>query len=418
MPLLDKYQLDAVAKAHNGCIFNGGVGSGKSRTGLYYYFHRICGGDTEQEKFVPPLHEIPLYIITTPKKRDSQEWELEMIPFLLAYKDYVKVDSWNNIGKYEGVKNAFFIFDEDRVTGYGAWVKSFLKICKLNRFIILSATPGDDWMQYLPVFIANGFYKNKHDFIQKHVVYDPYCPYPKVKKFLDVDILQNHKKEILIDMEYQTPAKRHDIDVNCLYNQELYKKTLKDIWNPYTEAPIENISEMCSVLKKIAFSDEDRLNKLKALVKKNDKVIIFYSFDYELYLIKQHLQDIEYVIAEWNGHKHEPIPDANKWIYLVNYGSGAEGWNCIQTNTIIFYSQTYSWKTLEQCKGRIDRRNTPYKDLYYYHIKSPAPIDIAISKTLKQKKQFNESSYSKHTLGLTADNIKFQASLSNPEKPF
>ena len=48
---------------------------------------------------------------------------------------------------------------------------------------------------------------------------------------------------------------------------------------------------------------------------------------------------------------------------------------------------------MAQAAGRIDRLNSPYRDLYYYHLKSRSGIDIAISKALGQKKQFNERKF-------------------------
>ena len=35
---LRDYQLEAIGKMKNGCILNGGVGSGKSLTSLSYYY--------------------------------------------------------------------------------------------------------------------------------------------------------------------------------------------------------------------------------------------------------------------------------------------------------------------------------------------------------------------------------------------
>ena len=164
---LRDYQLDAVRRMKNGCILCGGVGSGKSRTALAYYY--LCeDGEIGTDEYVP-MGDPPkdLYIITTARKRDTCEWEGELSPFLLSpnhevnlYSNKVVIDSWNNIQKYAEVQNAFFIFDEQRVVGTGAWVKAFLRITKANRWILLSATPGDTWQDYIPVFIANGFYKN------------------------------------------------------------------------------------------------------------------------------------------------------------------------------------------------------------------------------------------------------------------
>ena len=163
---LRDYQLDAVHRMKNGCILCGGVGSGKSRTSLAYYFTQEGGCI---QPYSPMKKPRDLYIITTARKRDDLEWDEELVPFLLStkpennslYKNKVIIDSWNNIGKYTDVKGAFFIFDEQRVVGSGAWVKSFLKIARWNKWILLTATPGDTYSDYLPVFLANGFFKNR-----------------------------------------------------------------------------------------------------------------------------------------------------------------------------------------------------------------------------------------------------------------
>ena len=59
----------------------------------------------------------------------------------------------------------------------------------------------------------------------------------------------------------------------------------------------------------------------------------------------------------------------------------------------MFFSQNYSFKVMEQAAGRIDRLNTPYTNLYYYHLKTRSGIDLAISRALAEKKQFNETRY-------------------------
>lgn len=134
---LRDYQRDAVKRMHNGCILNGGVGSGKSRTGLYYYF-KEQGGSIDPD-YIPMKNPKDLYIITTAMKRDSLEWEGELANFLISknpevsfYKNNIVIDSWNNIQKYKGVFGAFFIFDEDRLTGKGKWVKAFWDIARKN----------------------------------------------------------------------------------------------------------------------------------------------------------------------------------------------------------------------------------------------------------------------------------------------
>lgn len=398
------HQSQALAKMRNGCILCGGVGSGKSITSLAYYFTQQ-GGSIEP---YAPIKGTPkdLYIITTAHKRDTLEWEGELSPFLLSthedvnyYKNKVVIDSWNNIGKYTDVEDAFFIFDEQRVVGSGAWVKSFLKITGVNNWILLSATPGDTWQDYIPVFIANGFYKNKTEFTREHIVYSRFSKFPKVDRYLNIGRLTRLRDRILVDMDFIRPTTSHHEDVFVRYNTSAYRDIIKDRWNIWENKPIKNASELCYSLRKVVNTDPSRLVALMEIVEKTPRVIIFYNFDYELEMLKnafEPLVDAEVLeLAEWNGHKHQPIPDSERWIYLVQYNAGAEGWNCIKTDTIVFFSQNYSYKVMIQASGRIDRLNTPYGHLYYYHLKSRSGIDLAISRALNSKKKFNERKFTK-----------------------
>lgn len=361
----------------NGCILCGGVGSGKSRTALAYF--------VEMEL----LKTKKLYIITTARKRDTHEWEEELKIFPQIKK--FEIDSWNNIKKYKDVTGAFFIFDEDRVTGSGVWAKTFVKLSKVNRWIILSATPGDTWMDYIPVFLANGFYRNKTEFLHEHVVFNRYSKFPQVDRFVGTKKLERLRNDILVDMDFKRPTTSHHIDVWCDYDKIIYKSVMKERWNVYEDKPCENISELCYILRKVTNSDVSRLMKVKEILNEHPRAIIFYNFDYELEELKTFRNST--TVAEWNGHRHEHLPNTSKWIYLVQYTAGAEGWNCITTDTMIFFSQNYSYKTMEQSQGRIDRMNTPFKDLYYYHLKSKSPIDLAITRALNRKQKFNESRY-------------------------
>lgn len=400
---LRDYQIDAIRKMKNGCILCGGVGSGKSRTALAYYYLQN-GGDQESLLGCEymPMNDPPedLYIITTAKKRDSFEWEKEMIPFLLStddsvnlYKNHVIVDSWNNIGKYKDAKNGFFIFDEQRVIGNGSWVKSFEKIAKNNHWILLSATPGDTWMDYIPVFVANGFYKNRSDFIDKHVIYKRFSKFPQVDRYWDTGRLVRLRNKILVDMDFDRQTVSHHEDILVPYDMQAYRQIQRDRWDIWNDKPITNASELCYDLRKVVNSDESRQTALLQIFEKHPKIIVFYNFDYELDILKGMYYGDKVTIAEWNGHKHQPVPEGDSWVYLVQYTAGAEGWNCIRTDTIVFYSQNYSYKIMQQAAGRIDRLNTPYTDLYYYHFKSRSGIDLAISKALKEKKNFNEGKF-------------------------
>lgn len=399
------YQLKAISQMSNGCILCGGVGSGKSRTALAYYY-KENGGDLYSEDYAYMTNPKDLYIITTARKRDTMEWLGDMSPFLLSnnkelspYKNNVVIDSWNNIKKYADISDAFFIFDEQRVVGSGAWVKAFLKITKFNKWILLSATPGDTWQDYIPVFIANGFYKNKSEFIREHVVYSRFTKYPKIDRYLNTGKLVGLRNRILVDMEFNRKTTAHHEDIYCGYDLVKYKHVMKNRWDPYKNEPIQNASGLCYILRRVVNEDVSRQAELMVILNNHSRVIVFYNFDYELDLLKyiydKQLIDDKFEMAEWNGHKHQPIPDSRKWIYLVQYSAGNEGWNCIKTDTIVFYSQNYSYKVMIQAAGRIDRLNTPYKDLYYYHLKSRSGIDLAINKSLKNKKKFNERKYIK-----------------------
>lgn len=396
------YQLDAVKRMKNGCILCGGVGSGKSRTALAYYY--LCeGGEIGTAEYVP-MDDPPkdLYIITTARKRDTYEWEGELSPFLLSthndvnlYSNKVIIDSWNNIGKYTEVEDAFFIFDEQRVVGTGAWVKSFYKIAKKNEWILLSATPGDRWEDYRPVFIANGFYKNKTEFDREHIVWNPKVKFPKVDRYLNTGRLIRLRNRILVDMDFKRETVSHHEDVYVRYDIPMYKDVMRNRWDPYKNEPIQNASGLCYILRRVVNSDESRQIALLEIFEEHPRLIVFYNFDYELDILKGLYYGEGVEIAEWNGHAHQQIPDSDRWVYLVQYTAGAEGWNCIQTDTIVFFSQNYSYKVMLQSAGRIDRLNTPYTNLYYYHLKSRSGIDLAISKALNEKKNFNEGKFVK-----------------------
>lgn len=404
-PFLRDYQIDAVEKMRNGCILNGGVGSGKSRTGLYYYFKE--NGGSMIPDYTPMKNPQDLYIITTAMKRDSLEWEGELANFALStdpklnklHGNKVVIDSWNNIKKYTDVANAFFMFDEDRLTGSGAWVKAFYKIAKKNNWIILSATPGDCWSDYIPVFLANGFYKNKTEFCREHIVYSSYTKWPQVDRYLNTGRLIGLRNRILIDMDFHRDTIPHHNDIYVDYDIAKYKEAIKTRWDPYKDEPIQQASGLCYVLRRIVNENESRVVALMEILEKTPRAIIFYNFDYErdmlLHLFSHDDSEftnefVDYEVAEWNGHAHQPIPETDRWIYLVQYTAGCEGWNCVKTDTIIFFSQNYSYKVMAQASGRIDRMNTPFRDLYYYHLKTRSGIDLAISKALSKKKKFNE----------------------------
>lgn len=395
------HQLKAKDEMHNGCVLKGDVGSGKSVTALAYYVEKVLGSSftANSEGLLEPIQSRrDLFIITTAKKRDNYEWEEDALPFRITAdretsRDglLLTVDSWNNIKNYVNIKDAFFIFDEQRAIGSGTWVKSFLKIAKQNEWVMLSATPGDQWMDYWPLFVANGFYKNKTEFVDQHAVYSRYTRYPKVDRWIGSGRLNAYRRRILIEM----PDVRHTIPEDRVYpvsyGEALFQLAAEDRWHVFDARPIRDVAELISVLRRIVNGDPSRLNAVMEIYKSHPKLIVFYNFNYELEQLRKLEYFLEIPVAEWNGHKHQPIPTGDAWIYLVQYTAGSEGWNCTTTDTIVFYSLNYSYRITKQARGRIDRLNTPYTNLYYYFLQSTSFIDKAILKVLSHKRNFNKS---------------------------
>ena len=388
-------QKVAIERLRSGCILCAPVGTGKSITALGYFFDVVCKGVawSDGASRGPLMSPRPLYIITTARKRDTHEWDAEFDRF--GYDVPLAIDSWNNMHKYTSVAGAFFIFDEQRLVGSGKWTREFYRIASRNQWILLSATPGDTWEDYIPVFIANGFYKNRSQFLYRHAVFKPFSKYPQVMRWEDVGHLESLRRRITVVMTPEKHTERHYEELITDYDRDKYAIVTRDRWNPYTQEPVRDISEACRLMRQIVNSDGSRLEAVEQLMKDHDRLIIFYNFDFELEALRTLEQIVE--IAEWNGHRHQPIPKTDRWLYLVQYSAGAEGWNCVETNAIVFYSQSYSYKLMEQAAGRIDRMNTPYTDLYYYTLRSRASIDVAIARALKSKRSFNEKNFAKVT---------------------
>lgn len=377
------HQQEALRRLKDGKILWGGVGSGKSRVAAAYY-------ETEHR------HK-DVYVITTAKKRDTKDWEGEFAQIVVGKEPnatlhgVLTVDSWNNIEKYKDVKDAFFIFDEQRLVGSGTWVKSFLKIARANKWILLSATPGDTWLDYIPVFLANGFYTSRREFKLEHVVYAPYSKFPKVERYTNVNHLVKLRSKILVHMRHPKETIRHSMIRNVDHNEELVQSVIKNRWHIYQNRPIRDITELFSVLRRVVNSDPSRVRKIEQLLEQHPRMVVFYNFDYELDILRRLNEKV--TLSEWNGHKHEELPTGDSWIYLVQYVAGSEGWNCTETDTILFYSLTYSYKNWEQAHGRIDRLNTSFIDLYYYTLRSRSTIDMAVWRSLKNKQNFNAAKY-------------------------
>lgn len=422
----------------NGCILWGGVGSGKTRVACSYYMEVEADAD--------------VFVITTARKRDSLDWEGEFAKFGVGKHlnatlgGKLTVDSWNNISKYTSTRGGFFIFDEQRLVGSGEWTRAFIEIAKHNRWILLTATPGDTWLDYIPVFLAHGYYKNRTQFKLEHVVYSYHSKFPKVERYQGVGKLVRLRNKLLVPMPYARHTTRNVEIVEVDYDKERFERVLKKRWHVFEERPLKDVGELFLVMRKVVNTSASRGQAVREALLNHPRLIVFYNFDYELEMLRElgeslknsseetshssSLKNLEkgswqkeemslsgetgsstktdvngnaaktsrpeklagFEVAEWNGHKHEEVPKSEKWLYLVQYVAGAEAWNCTETDTMLFYSLTYSYKNFEQAMGRTDRLNTPYTFLNYKILKSSAVIDNAIWKSLSNKENFNESS--------------------------
>ena len=397
-------QIEAVRQLQNGSILAGGVGSGKTLTSLAWYLTSVCnaasfkkGGSLAKKKV---KGSPTLYVITTAKKRDSLEWEEEAARLGLSTDpacsftgSSIVVDSWNNIGKYSDREHAVFFFDEQRASGSGRWVKEFLKITRKNTWLLLSATPGDVWMDYIPVFMAHGFFRTRTEFMEDHVIFDRFAKYPKVKRYIGEAKLQRLRRSILVEMPVERHTTRERESVFCDYDRDLYRWVVKNRMDPWTEEPFRDAGGVCRILRKVVSDNDWRSAEAKRILSSNERVIVFYNYNYELDRILAVAESLGLPTAQWNGHRHDAIPAEPRWVYICQYTSAAEGWNCTSTDTVLFWSLNYSWRVTEQCEGRIDRLNTPYFQLKYYFLESDSSIDKAVRRSLSSKKVFNERAF-------------------------
>ena len=397
-------QIQAVRQLQNGSILAGGVGSGKTLTSLAWYLTSVCNAASFKEGGSLAKKKVKgsptLYVITTAKKRDSLEWEEEAARLGLSTDpacsftgSSIVVDSWNNIGKYSDREHAVFFFDEQRASGSGRWVKEFLKIVKKNTWLLLSATPGDVWMDYLPVFMAHGFFRTRTEFMEDHVIFDRFAKYPKVKRYIGEAKLQRLRRSILVEMPVERHTTRERETVYCDYDRDLYKWVVKNRMDPWTEEPLRDAGGVCRILRKVVSDNDWRSEQAKRILSSNERVIVFYNYNYELDRILAVAESLGLPTAQWNGHRHDAIPAEPRWVYICQYTSAAEGWNCTSTDTVLFWSLNYSWRVTEQCEGRIDRLNTLYSRLRYYFLESDSSIDKAVRRSLSSKKVFNERAF-------------------------
>jgi hypothetical protein len=394
---LEPHQREVVDKLSNQKVMWGGTGVGKSRAAVVYYLENESPRD--------------VYVITTARKRDSLDWDKEFASAGIGKManatvgGILVVDSWNNIGKYENIKDAFFILDEQRLVGSGAWVKSFYRIADKNRWILLSATPGDTWLDYIPLFVANGYYRNSTQFKREHVVYSHYTKFPKVERYIGVGKLLRLRENLLVEMPFERKTVRHQHIVKVDHDKALMERVVKDRWHVYENRPLRDVAELFAVMRKVVNSHDSRLASIRNLLTSHPKLIVFYNFDYELEILRSLNQDLDVTVAEWNGHKHEEIPDTDKWVYLVQYMAGAEAWNCTDTNVMVFYSMTYSYRLFQQAQGRIDRLNSVVKNLHFHILLSNSVVDHGIWKAVNSKKNFNEKVFLQKTVRHFAANL-------------
>ena len=386
-----KYQEEAIQKLHSGSVLYGATGSGKSLTGLAYYMR--CWS------------HLDLYIITTSKKRNAGEWEEEIAK--LGCPPPKAIDSWNRLKNYRMVSDAFFLFDEHKVGGHGKWAQSMITIAKKNKWILLTATPGDVWDDYASIFIANEFVKNKTTWNEDFCIFDRISKYPKIIGYQREDVLKNMRDAVLVPMEYQSEKVPipYVIPYKVDHEEEAYVLARrKSLRHPEMRA-FRNTSAMFAYMRMNLPDKESKIQALADVLKKEPKAIIFYNFTPEKYEIENAARQVNIPFFQYNGQIKDNVPDGDTWVYAVQYTAGAEAWNCITCRTVIFYSMNYSYKVMTQAKGRIDRCNSPFDELHYYYFISPDfEIDQEILNALTRKEKFNEEALAnKHFIGYQED---------------
>ena len=407
--ILKPFQENCLERLSTGKVLAADTGAGKSIMSLAWYLSKECASDEHSLKSGAKAwtlyHGSPdLYIITTPKKRDSEEWESDLSKFNLVKGRNSKemgevnifIDSWNNIKKYTEIKNSVFIFDEQRAVGSGTWAKSFVKIAKQNHWIMLSATPGDTWSDWCPLMIAKGYYPNRTAFFNKHAVYNPYVKYREIIRWDNTDELEYYRSKMLVTCRMEKKTTRHfeEVIADCSNKYEV-KRAYKERTNPKTGEPFKSASELCAYTRNIINTDPTRSAVGLKIIQMYDRIIIFYTLTDELEGIKWACNKAGRKMYFYNGEIHDQVPTGNNWAYIVQYTAGSEAWNCTTCNAMLFWDLTYSYKQFKQATGRIDRLNTPYSDLYYYAIRSYMPLDLAIRRALREKKDFNSRGFLK-----------------------
>lgn len=401
---LRQFQHECVQALRSGKVLAAGVGAGKSIMALYWYVTKCCTVRTSHNANGELFQIMPgspdLVIITTAKKRDNHEWDDELYRYALHQGEnskkmgrvHVTIDSWNNITKYVDT-SAVFIFDEQRAIGSGAWSKAFVRIARRNPWVMLSATPADTWSDWCPIFVADGFYRNRTEFFRRHAVYSRYTKYPRIDRWIDEDYLNRCRDRVLVTCEVPRETERVVHQLTCAYDKETVRKAMKTRWNPETEEPFLNATELCFYLRRVIDTDPTRLSYAAHVVRDHRKVIIFYTLRAELEQILK-LEEVTGVpVYQYNGGRHDDLPQGNSWVYAVQFQAGSEGWNCTSCNTVLYWSLPYSYKQAEQAAGRIDRLDTSYKTLNYYIMRSFAPLDLGIIRALRNKENFNASGF-------------------------
>lgn len=312
----------------------------------------------------------------------------------MSLRNELEVVSWNKIQDYVD-EDAFFIFDEQRLVGKGAWVKAFWKIAANQPWILLTATPADVWVDLMPVFVANGFFENQTEFNTRHVIWARFVKYPKIDGYYDEHILAQMRDAIYVEMPHPVNAEKFEHHYDVGYNRDEEIVLHRDRWNFYEDQPIGDAAELMRLLRINTNLYPGRLEKLKELIAEHKKVIVFYNLNPELEALRVLHTELDIPVAEWNGHVHQPVPQGESWVYLVQYQAGSEGWNCVTTNHVVSYSYPYSYRNFAQSFGRIDRMNTPFGELHHHVLESRSIFDTGIKKAIRRKKNFQASAFAR-----------------------
>lgn len=357
-------------------------------------------------------HATHVIIATTASKCHSKDFQTtELIKFtspeFRAHLVSLEVVSWHMLKKWTDKKspqqlaNYYFVADELQRCRQGVsslMGRAFLFITKhCKAWTGYTGTPGDNWLQFHPYFIATGKIKNKTEFMRDYTISQQY-PFPMVLGFRHEDTLKGWWRDISYEPDTsevmsQLPAETHQI--MRFPTPKGYKKVLKSSTTLDGEfldsnmALYHHLRQMCATKQKLD-ALEDLLSSLSS------PLVIFFNYTCEREQILGLAAHMKRKVWRIDGECHE-IPTeetiGQNDIVLCHYLSGSEALNLQFCHYMVFYSPNYSYSISVQAKGRV-KRVGQQNPMFFYSFLCSDSIEEEVMDCIKQKKDFAEKIWS------------------------